>query len=156
MLLNLAPVLAMTAFHRDAPPDARWPWLLALVAAYLLVAVPLTALPDERPLRLGAGHRRAVLRPGRSRLPGARAKGMVPAGRWLGRVVADPDAAGRRKPGPTGFISLTDYLHDPHQIRVSLAELLILLLAVALIVPDAIRAQAATHTPPRPHPGYPR
>ncbi len=41
ILLNLAPVLAMTAFHRDAPPAARWPWLLALPTAYLLVAVPL-------------------------------------------------------------------------------------------------------------------
>ena len=34
----------MTAFHRDTPPAARWPWLLALAATYLLVAVPLTAL----------------------------------------------------------------------------------------------------------------
>src|SRR5208282_2265469 len=44
VLLDLAPVLAMTAFHRDAPPTARWPWLLALPAGYLLVAVPLLAL----------------------------------------------------------------------------------------------------------------
>jgi hypothetical protein len=34
----------MTAFHRDAPPAARWPWLLALPAGYLLVAAPLLAL----------------------------------------------------------------------------------------------------------------
>ena len=44
VLLNLAPVLAMTAFHRDAPPAARRPWLLALPANYLLVVVPLLAL----------------------------------------------------------------------------------------------------------------
>ena len=44
VLLNLAPVLAMTAFHRGAPPAARWPWLLALPAGYLLVIVPLLAL----------------------------------------------------------------------------------------------------------------
>ena len=40
VLINLAPVLAMAAFHRDAPPAARRPWLLALPAGYLLVAVP--------------------------------------------------------------------------------------------------------------------
>ena len=39
-LLNLVPVLGMAAFHRDAPPAARWPWLLALPVGYLLVAVP--------------------------------------------------------------------------------------------------------------------
>lgn len=56
--------------------------------------------------------------------------------------------------GAYRVLSLTDYLHDPNQIhvKVSLAELLILVLAVALIVPDAIRAQAATHPPPRPAP----
>jgi hypothetical protein len=45
-------------------------------------------------------------------------------------------------------------MHDPHQIRMSVAELLILVLAVALIVPDAIRAQAAAPAPPRPHSGF--
>ncbi|MFI5069220.1 MAG: hypothetical protein ACHP9Z_35285, partial [Streptosporangiales bacterium] len=41
VLLNLVPVVAMTAFHQDAPPAARLPWLLALPAGYLLVIVPL-------------------------------------------------------------------------------------------------------------------
>jgi hypothetical protein len=44
VLLLLVPVLAMTAFHRNAPPAPRRPWLLALPANYLLVAVPLLAL----------------------------------------------------------------------------------------------------------------
>jgi hypothetical protein len=44
VLLLLVPVLAMTAFHRHAPSAPRWPWLLALPANYLLVAVPLLAL----------------------------------------------------------------------------------------------------------------
>ena len=44
VLLCLVPVLAMTAFHRDAPLAPRRPWLLALPANYLLVAVPLLAL----------------------------------------------------------------------------------------------------------------
>ena len=42
-LLDLAPVLAMAAFHRDAPAAARRPWLLALPAYYLLVSVPVLA-----------------------------------------------------------------------------------------------------------------
>ena len=44
VLFDLALVLAMAAFHRDAPPAARWPWLLALPAGYLLVYVPVLAL----------------------------------------------------------------------------------------------------------------
>jgi hypothetical protein len=44
VLLNLVPVLAMIAFHQDAPPAARRPWLLALPAGYLLVYGPLLAL----------------------------------------------------------------------------------------------------------------
>ncbi|MGB6571342.1 MAG: hypothetical protein WBF20_06670, partial [Trebonia sp.] len=46
--------------------------------------------------------------------------------------------------------SLTAYLHDLHLIAVGLAELLILGTAVALVAPDAARAQAATPAPP-PH-----
>ena len=43
VLLDLAPVLAMAAFHWDAPPVARRPWLLALPAAFVLVVGPLLA-----------------------------------------------------------------------------------------------------------------
>ena len=43
VLIDLVPLLAMAAFHRDAPPAARRPWLLALPAYYLLVSVPLLA-----------------------------------------------------------------------------------------------------------------
>ncbi len=46
------------------------------------------------------------------------------------------------------IVSLGDYLHDPHLIKVSLAELLILVAAVALVTPDAARAQTATPAPP--------
>ena len=53
--------------------------------------------------------------------------------------------------GAYRILTLTGYLHDPHLITVSLAELLILLAAVALVAPDAARAQTATPTPP-PHP----
>ncbi len=51
-------------------------------------------------------------------------------------------------------VSLSDYAHDPHLIYVSLAELLILAAAVALVAPNAARAQAATPAPPPyPRPG---
>jgi hypothetical protein len=52
------------------------------------------------------------------------------------------------------IVSLGSYVHDPHLIKVSLAELLILLAAVAMVIPDAARAQtAAPAPPPHPHPG---
>lgn len=48
--------------------------------------------------------------------------------------------------------TLSDYLHDPRRITVSLAELLIMLTAAALVAPDAARAQTASPAPPRyPH-----
>ena len=52
------------------------------------------------------------------------------------------------------IVSLGRYVHDPHLIHVGLAELLILLAAVALVVPDAARAQTAAPSPPLyPRPG---
>jgi hypothetical protein len=50
------------------------------------------------------------------------------------------------------IVTLTGYLNDPHLINVSMAELLIMLVAVALVAPDAVRAQTATPAPqPQPH-----
>jgi hypothetical protein len=49
--------------------------------------------------------------------------------------------------GAYRIVTLTDYLNDPHLISVSLAELLIVLVAVALVAPDAARAQTATPAP---------
>ncbi len=155
VLLNLAPVLAMTAFRRDAPPAMRWPWLLALVAAYLLVAVPLTALhangnsawvPDTAGLYCVLAALACL-----AQAPRARSSQAAGSGVWSLTLTLLAAQAGAYR-----VLSLTGYLHDPHQIQVSLAELLILVLAVAVIVPDAIRAQAATHAPPRPQTGYPR
>jgi hypothetical protein len=50
--------------------------------------------------------------------------------------------------GAYRLFSVGDYLHNPHLISVSLAELLVLVVAAALVVPDAARAQAATPAPP--------
>ena len=145
VLFNLVPVLAMAAFHPGARPAARWPWLLALPAGYVLVYGPLLALqatgnsawlPDFSGLccilvALGClAHTPWI----RSR-PGS--------GVWsLTLAVLAAVAAAYR------IVTLTGYLNDPHLINVSLAELLILLVAVALIAPDAARAQAATPAPP--------
>jgi hypothetical protein len=152
-LLNLAPVLAMTAFHRDAPPAARWPWLLALPANYLLVAVPLMALratgnfawlPDFSRLYCVLAALACL-----AHAPRAWSRPAAASGVWsLALTLLAADAGAYR------IFSLTDYLHDPHLIQVSLAELLILVIAVALVAPDAARAQTATPAPPpNPQPG---
>jgi hypothetical protein len=144
-LLDLALVLAMTAFHRDAPPAARRSWLLALPATFVLVWVPLLALqvtgnsvwlPDLSglccilvALACLAHTPRVRSRPG--------------SGVWsLTLALLAAVAAAYR------LASLNDYLHDSHLINVSLAELLILVVAAALIAPDAARARTATPAPP--------
>jgi hypothetical protein len=151
VLLNLIPVLAMTAFHRDAPPAARRPWLLALPAGYLLVYVPLTLVqgtgnfawvPDF------AGQCCIVVALAcLAHVPRAWSRQAAGSGVWsLALTLLAADA------GTYRIATLRAYLHDPHLIHVSLAELLILLAAAALVAPDAARAQAATPAPPRsPH-----
>jgi hypothetical protein len=147
VLLSLAPVLAMAAFHRDAPSAVRAPWLLALPGGYLLLYVPVLTLqvtgntawlPDTAGvycLLLAA----ACL----WRTPWIRYRRGAGSGVWsLALVLLAADAGAFR------LATLSNYAHDPHLITVSLAELLILLIAVALVVPDAARAQAATPAPP--------
>jgi len=154
ILINLAPVLAMTAFHRDAPPTARWPWLLALPVGYLVVAVPLLALqvtgnaawlPDFSGLYCVLVALACL-----AYAPRAWSRRATGSGVWsLTLTLLAADAGAYR------IASLTDYPHDPHLIAVSLAELLILAVAAALVALDAVRAQTATPAPPRPHLGYP-
>jgi hypothetical protein len=148
VLVDLAPVLAMTAFRRDARPAAPRSWLLALPAGYVLVYGPLLALqatgnsawlPDFSgvccilvSLACLAHAPRAWPR----RVPGT--------GLWSLTLVLLAAVAGAYR-----IVTLTDYLSDPHLIAVSLAELLVLLAAVALVAPDAARAQNAPH--PHPH-----
>jgi hypothetical protein len=52
--------------------------------------------------------------------------------------------------GAFRIATLGAYVHDPHLLTVSLAELVILVAAAALVAPDAARAQAATPAPPSP------
>jgi hypothetical protein len=157
-LADLTPVLAMAAFHRDAPPPARRPWLLALPVYYLLVNVPVLAakltghlawVPDTPGLGcvlvalLCLAH---VPRAWSSR---------AGTGVWSLSLVLLAAVTGVYR-----ITSLGDYLKDPyliyylqgpHLIDVGLAELLILVAAVALVVPDAVRAQAVMPSSP-PHP----
>jgi hypothetical protein len=154
VLLNFVPVVAMTAFHSGAPPAARLPWLLALPAGYLLVVVPLLVmqatgnsawLPDFPGLCCVLVALACL-----AHAPRAWSRQAGGSGAWsltltlLGAVT-----------GAYRIATLGGYLHDPHLIKVSLTELLILAAAAALVAPDAARAQAATPaSPPHPYP-YP-
>jgi hypothetical protein len=150
VLVDLAPVLAMTAFHRDAPPAAPGPWLLALPAGYVLVYGPLLALqatgnsawlPDFSGLCCILVSLTCL-----AHAPRTRSRQAAGTGLWSLTLVLLAAVAGAYR-----IVTLTDYLNDPHLINVSLAELLIVLAAAALVAPDAARAQTATPAPP-PHP----
>jgi len=151
VLLDLAPVLAMAAFGRDARPAASRRWLLALPAGYLVVYGPLLALqatgnsawlPDFSGLccllvSLACLAHAPRAWPGR--VPGT--------GLWSLALVLLAGVAGAYR-----IVSLAGYVDDPHLMTVSLAELLVALAAVALVARDAARAQAAAPAPPP----YPR
>jgi hypothetical protein len=153
VLLNLAPVLAMTAFHRDSPPAARRPWLLALPVTYVLAYGPMLVLlatgkfawmPDFPGLYC-IGVAVACV----AHAPRARSRQSAESGVWSLALMLLAASAGAYR-----IFSLADYLHEPHMINVGLAELLILVTAVALVARDGTRAQtAAPATPPHPQPG---
>jgi hypothetical protein len=150
ILIDLAPVVALTAFHQDAPPIARRAWLLALPAGYVLVEVPLLVAALT-------GHSAWV-----PDLPGQCCLLVA-----LACLAHAPRAWSRR--ADTGVWSLTltllaavtgwyriaslgNYLQDPrliyygqgpHLVNVGLVELLILAVAAALVAPDAARTQIA-------------
>jgi hypothetical protein len=146
VLIDLVPVLAMTGFRRDTAPVAPQPWLLALPAGYLLVYGPLLALqetgnsawlPDFSGLCCILLTLACV-----AHAPVAWSR-HAGTGLWSLTLVLLAAVAGAYR-----VVSLTDYLNDPHLVNVSLAELLIMLAAVALVAPDAARAQAARPAPP--------
>jgi hypothetical protein len=150
VLFNLAPVVAMAAFHSGAPLAARWPWLLALPAGYLLVIVPLLALqatgnvawvPD-----FSGQCCLLVALACLAHAPRAWSRQATGSGVWSLTLAVLAAVAGAYR-----IVTLSAYLHDPHLITVSLAELIILLASAALVAPDAARGQAATPAPP-PHP----
>jgi hypothetical protein len=150
VLLDLVPVLAMTAFHRDAPPVTARPWLLALPVGYVLVYGPLLGLqltgnsdlvPDFPGLCCIA-----VCLACLAHAPRAWSGQAAGSGLWSLTLVLLAAVAGAYR-----IVTLTDYWHDPHLIGVSLAELLIMLTAVGLVAADAARTQKAVPVTP-PHP----
>jgi hypothetical protein len=153
ILCDLIPVLAMAAFHRDAPPVARWPWLLALPATYLAVAVPelmATATGHQAWVPDGPGLLCILV----AVLCLAHAPKAIygrPGGSvWSLTVVLLAVVAAAYRIASLGDHLQGHYLQDPHLIAVGLAELLILAAAVALVSPSAVRALTATPSPP-PH-----
>jgi hypothetical protein len=149
VLLNLAPVLAMAAFHSGAPPAVRWPWLLALPAGYLLVIVPLLVAQATGNLAwvpdFSGQCCLLVALACLAHTPRAWSRRADRTGLWSLTLALLAAFAGAYR-----IATLTDYLHDPHLITVSLAELVILAAAAALVAPDAARAQTATPAPPNP------
>jgi hypothetical protein len=147
VLIDVGPVLGMAAFHRDAPPPCRRPWLLALPAWFLLVSVPVLAaeltghqawVPDVAGLccllvGLLCLVQAAWTRSGRARGDGVWSLTLL--------LLAALTALDR-------ITSLPLYARDPHLIKVSLVELLILAAAAALVAPDAVRSQGALPAPP--------
>ena len=150
VLSDLVPVLAMAAFHRDAPPAARRPWLLALPAGYLLLAVPLRAVqatsysPWLPPDFLGLCCLLVALAC-LAHAPWAWSRRADSSGVWSLTLTLLAAVTGAYR-----IVTLTTYQHDPHLIAVSLTELGILLAAAALVAPDAARAQATAPAPPYP------
>jgi len=147
VLLCLVPVLAMAAFHQDAPPVAHRPWLLALPVSWLLVPLPV--------LVLDAAGRSAWVPdfPGLCCLlaavaclahtPRAASRKNTGSGAWsLALMLLAVVAAAFR------VVSLAGYPMDPHLVQVGLGELAILLVAAALVAPDAARA-AGSPSPQR-------
>ncbi len=151
ILVDLGPVLAMTAFHGGAAMGAPGLWLLALPVGYVLVYGPLMALqatgnsawlPDFSGLCCILVALGCLAHAPRARSRQAAGTGLSSLALVLLAAVA----------GAYRIVTLTNYLNDPHLINVSLAELLILLAAAALVAPDAARAQTASPAPPHyPH-----
>jgi hypothetical protein len=144
VLMDVTPVTAMTAFHRDAPPVPRRPWLLALPAGYLLVNVPwltlqLTGSTAWLPDNIGLCCLLVALAC-LVQVPGA--WGRTGPGTWSLTLVLLAAVTGLERLASLGW-----YPNDPHLGRVSLAELLIMVAAAALLVPDAARAPVAAPAP---------
>jgi len=146
VLMDIVPVAAMAAFHRDAPAVPRRPWLLALPAGYLLVNVPwltlqLTGnsawLPDNFGLCCLLGALACLAHVPRAWSSRA---GM---GTWSLTLTLLAAVVGLER-----LTSLSFYPNDPHLVHVGLAELLIMVAAAALVAPDAARALTPIPAPP--------
>jgi hypothetical protein len=124
-LFDLVPVLAMAAFHADAPPVTRRSWLSALPVGFVLVAVPVIALQ-------ASGDASWLNRPGLycilvtiaclAHALSARSRRSVGSGEWPLALILLAAAAGSYQ-----IVGLVD---DPHLPTAGVTELLILAVAV--------------------------
>jgi hypothetical protein len=121
ILFDLVPVLAMAAFHADAPPVNRRSWLLALPISFVLVAVPVIALQ-------GSGDASWLDRPGLycilvtiaclAHALSGRSRRSTGSGEWSLALILLAAAAGSYQ-----IVGLVD---DPHLLTAGLPELLVL------------------------------
>jgi hypothetical protein len=148
ILLDLVPILAMAAFHRDAPPVTRRRWLLALPASCILVVVPVLAVDVTRYAHLldfaGLGCILVTLAC-LAHAPGARSGRAGDSGVWSLTLILLATVAGIYR-----IAALGDYLHDPPMIAVGVVQLLVMAAAVALVAADGVRSQTAIPAPPHP------
>ena len=125
ILFDLVPVLAMAAFHADAPPVTRRSWLSALPISFVLVAVPVIALQ-------ASGDASWLDRPGLycilvtiaclAHALSARARRSASSGEWSLALILLAAAAGSYQ-----IVGLVD---DPHLPAAGVTELLVLAAAV--------------------------
>ena len=133
VLIDLVPVLAMAAFHRDAPPVTRRPWLLALPITFLLVAVPLLAVEftGHDSWVPGAPGLFCILVAAACLAHAPQARSRATAGVWsLTLILLAADTALLR------LFTLGIYPNDPRMIWIGLLELAVMLAAAAAIAPD--------------------
>jgi hypothetical protein len=133
VLIDLVPVLAMAAFHRDAPPVERRPWLRALPVTFLLVAVPLLIVEftGHDGWVPGAPGLFCVLVAVACLVHAPRARSSVTSGMWsltLMLLAADT--------GLLRIFTLGIYPNDPRMIWIGLAELGVMVAAAAVVAPD--------------------
>ena len=135
ILFDLVPVLAMAAFHADAPPVRRGGWLWALPASFVVVAVPVIALQ-------ASGYA------GWLDLPGlccilvaiaclahalvARSRQGAGLGEWSLALILLAAAAGANQ--------VVAFVDSPHRLTAGVPELVVLAAAVAVDSHSAIAA----------------
>jgi hypothetical protein len=142
VLFDLVPVVALAAFHRDAPPVARRPWLLALPAGFVLVAVPTLAVqvyghPGAMPGYPGLGCLLVAVAC-LVQAVRARSRRTTDSGAWSLALVLLAVLFGLMR-----IAWLTGQLHDSSLRTQGVVQLVVLAVAVALVARDGVRAQGA-------------
>jgi hypothetical protein len=127
ILFDLVPVLALAAFHQDAPPVARRSWLLALPVSFVLVAAPVMAIQTS-------GDASWLDQPGLycilvtlaclAHALVARARRSTGSGEWSLTLILLAAA--------TGIYQITSLAAHPHLLAAGIAELLVMAAAIGV------------------------